>query len=233
MRNRESGNATLVVLIMLAMICVAWTVSAAEPAKPASQTTQQQPAMPVGTTVPAPIQKLECVVQGSPTEFPDDIHLTNAGNVKLEKGTKISWALPNTTRKGTYTLAADVAPGSGVFMSGVLGGGHPAGAVCTCSVAASRMMSPVQPGSMRPVLRYSLDCTVQGTPTEFPDDVYIFNKGTVAVAKGKVLHWSIPNTTRAGDYTLTEELAAGKGVFVSGAVGGGMSAGVKCGVTVK
>lgn len=232
MRNRESGNATLVVLMVFAMICVAWTVSAAEPAKPTAQATQQME-KPVGTTVPAPIQKVECVVQGSPTEFPDDIHLTNAGNVKLDKGTKISWAVPNTTRKGTYTLAADVAPGSGVFMSGVLGGGHPAGVVCTCSIKTAQMMTPVQAGSMRPVYRYSFDCTVQGTPTEFPDDVYIVNKGTIAVAKGKVLHWSIPNTTRAGDFTLTEELGAGKGLLLPAVIPGGMSAGVKCGVTVK
>lgn len=232
MRNRKSGNVTLVVLMVLALFCVASAVSA-EPARPTAQTTPQQAMQPVGTTVPAPITKIECVVQGSPTEFPDDIHLKNAGTAVLTKGTKIAWALPNTTRKGTWTLVADVAPGSGAFMSGVLGGGHPAGAICTCSVAAATMLTPVRAGSLRPVLRYSLDCTVQGTPVEFPDDIYVYNKGVGAVAKGKILHWSIPNTTRAGDYTLTQDLASGKGVFLSGVVGGGMSAGVKCGVTVK
>ena len=232
MRNMKSGNATLVVLMVLALFCVATAVSA-EPARPSAQTTQQQAMQPVATTVPAPITKIECVVQGSPSEFPDDIHLKNAGTTVLTKGTKIAWALPNTTRKGTWTLAADVATGSGAFMSGVLGGGHPAGAVCTCSVATTQMLTPVRAGSLRPVLAYSLDCTVQGSPTEFPDDIYVYNKGAVAVAQGKILHWSIPNTTRAGDYTLTEELATGKGVFLSGVVGGGMSAGVKCAVTVK
>lgn len=232
MRNKNSGNATLVVLMVLALFCLASAVSA-EPAKPTAQTTQQQAVKPVGTTVPAPITKVECVVQGTPTEFPDDIHLKNAGTATITKGTKISWAVPNTSRKGTYTLTADVVPGSGVFMSGVLGGGHPAGVVCTCSVVTRQLMTATKPGSLRPVLAYSLDCTVQGTPVEFPDDVYIFNKGAVAVPKGKTLHWSIPNTNRAGDYILTEQLAAGKGVFVSGAVGGGMAAGIKCGVTVK
>lgn len=232
MRKISSRNATIVVLMAFAMLCAASAVDA-EPSAPGSQTTQQQAMQPVGTAAPAPITKIECVVQGSPTEFPDDIYLKNAGTAMLKKGTKIDWALPNTTRKGTWTLTADVAPGAGAFMSGVLGGGHPAGAVCTCSVAAGRLLTPVQAGSLRPVLLYSLDCTVQGTPVEFPDDVYVHNKGTVAVAKGKILHWSIPNTTRAGDYTLTEDLAAGKGVFLSGVVGGGMAAGVRCSVTVK
>jgi hypothetical protein len=59
------------------------------------------------------------------------------------------------------------------------------------------------------------------------------NKGTTTIAKGKTIHWTIPNTSRQGDWVLTQDLLAGKSVFASGVVGGGHPAGAKCTAVLK
>lgn len=75
-----------------------------------------------------------CDVAGTPSEFPDDIWLTNKGVGKLVAGTKIKWSVQGYSNfKGTHTLVADLAPGKGVHLSGVLGGGVEAGHACTAT----------------------------------------------------------------------------------------------------
>ena len=221
-------------IVLIAALCLAVGVTAVEPAKTETAVSRQ----PVGT-MPAPVTivSFDCTVQGTPTEFPADNYIKNTGNTAAVKGTRLSWAIPNTTRKGTLTLSADMAPGTGKIVSGVIPGGTAAGVKCTVKVVERTMTrAPVSAGAVtqQPLqLAHSFNCTVQGNPTEFPDDIYIQNTGQTAVAQGKVLHWSIPNTTRQGNHTLASELGAGKGISLSGVIGGGMSAGVKCNVTVK
>jgi hypothetical protein len=75
-----------------------------------------------------------CMVAGTPSEFPDDLRFTNKGVGVLKAGTKISWKLAGYATGGTHTLVADLAPGSTVFASGILGGGVEAGHDCTAKV---------------------------------------------------------------------------------------------------
>lgn len=239
MNSRSRISLLLVVLIAVAF---ALPATAADPAttKQTTQTTRPTAKPAAGATVPVPIKRVECVVQGSPVEFPDDLYIRNTGNFVFPKGWDVSWSIPGTSRKGTYKLTADLAVGSGVLASGQLPGGHPAGVKADCTCAEPQGFSPVQPKMVaRPVHTpvavplYKLGCVVQGTPVEFPDDVNITNNGTSTVKKGKTLHWEIPNTSRKGDYVLTQDLLAGKSVFVSGALPGGHPAGAQCTVTVK
>ena len=71
-------------------------------------------------------------------------------------------------------------------------------------------------------------CAVAGTPSEFPDDVMIVNKGLAPLAAGTEVHWSVPSAGKQGNYTLAAALAPGKGVYVSGVLGGGVEAGRPC-----
>jgi hypothetical protein len=180
-------------------------------------------------TAPAPVPpRLSCVVQGTPVEFPDDILLRNIGSVVISAGTKIHWSIPGTTRQGNYTFAENLAVGASKMLPGVLPGGHPAGVACQVTFPGSIHLQPGTPMQVKP----SLTCVVQGTPVEFPDDIVLKNSGMVIVTKGTKVHWSIPATTRQGDYTFTEDLAVGASKMLSGVLPGGHPAGAVCTVTV-
>jgi hypothetical protein len=72
-----------------------------------------------------------CQVAGTPSEFPDDIWITNKGVGKLAAGTQVKWSIPGySSYKGTYTLVAQLNPGQGVKLSGVLPSGVEAGHAC-------------------------------------------------------------------------------------------------------
>lgn len=73
-----------------------------------------------------------CDVAGSPSEFPNDIWLTNKGAGVLNAGTKVQWSIPGygNTYKGTYTLVAALNPGKGVHLLNVLPNGVEAGHDC-------------------------------------------------------------------------------------------------------
>jgi hypothetical protein len=71
-------------------------------------------------------------------------------------------------------------------------------------------------------------CTVAGSPSEFPDDVKIVNKGLGALAAGTKVKWSVPSAGKAGVYTLNASLAPGYAVLVSGVLGAGIEAGRPC-----
>ena len=73
-----------------------------------------------------------CDVAGSPSEFPNDIRVTNEGAGKLVAGTKVKWSIPGygNTYKGTYTLVATLNPGQGVHLLNVLPNGVEAGHDC-------------------------------------------------------------------------------------------------------
>ncbi|MFA6955635.1 MAG: hypothetical protein WC538_07175 [Thermoanaerobaculia bacterium] len=218
------------------VVLFAFQAFAADP-KTVAPTASKPVAQPVGTMQPVEIKRVECVVAGA-TEFPVSIQMHNTGNAAIPKGWIVAWTVPNTVKTGKYTLLADLPVNGYVMASNQIPGGHPGGAILTCTVAAPAMLSvkPVKrqtAAALNPAALAQFGCVVQGSPTEFPDDVLITNKLTTTVAKGKTIHWSIPNTTRQGDYVLTEDLLGGKSVFVSGAVPGGMSAGVKCDAKLK
>lgn len=88
----------------------------------------------VSTTRPPALLPFDCIVQGTPVEFPDDILITNKGTTTVAKGKAFHWTLPNTNRQGDWVLTEDLLPGKSVFASGVLPGGHPAGAKCTAAL---------------------------------------------------------------------------------------------------
>lgn len=73
-----------------------------------------------------------CDVAGSPSEFPNDIWVTNKGAGVLNAGTKVQWSIPGygNTYKGTYTLVAALNPGKGVHLLNVLPNGVEAGHDC-------------------------------------------------------------------------------------------------------
>lgn len=217
-------------LVVLSILLVALAAAAEEKKQVGARATAQQAQVPVAVSY-----SFGCVVQGTPVEFPDDIRIKNLGTQAVPKGTTLRWSIPNTNRAGNHVLTADLAPEAMITLSGVVSGGTAAGAACDVTViqpatksAISRKLTKATARPIDAKLLVALDCVAQGTPVEFPDDVYITNSGAATIAKGTTLHWAFPNTNRAGDYTLTEDLAAGKGVLVSGAVPGGVGAGTKC-----
>jgi acyl-CoA reductase-like NAD-dependent aldehyde dehydrogenase len=71
-------------------------------------------------------------------------------------------------------------------------------------------------------------CSVAGTPSEFPDDIVIMNKGLGTIAAGTHIVWSVPSAAKSGNYTLASALAPGQGVAVAGVLPGGVEAGKAC-----
>jgi len=73
-----------------------------------------------------------CDVAGTPSEFPNDIWVTNKGAGTLNAGTKVKWSIPGygNAYAGTYTLLAALNPGQGVKLSNILPNGVEAGHEC-------------------------------------------------------------------------------------------------------
>ncbi|MFO1183584.1 MAG: hypothetical protein U1E56_02200 [Bauldia sp.] len=72
-----------------------------------------------------------CAVQGTPVEFPDDIRLTNKGNMPIAAGTRIQWSMTGPNHSGIHKLTSALAPGGSVFLSHAFGGGVEAGHPCS------------------------------------------------------------------------------------------------------
>jgi len=77
-------------------------------------------------------------------------------------------------------------------------------------------------------LRPVAGCLVAGSPSEFPDDIYIQNKGAGTLKAGTIVKWSVPFANAKGSYKLTADLGDGKNVFLSGVIPGGVEAGHDC-----
>ncbi len=88
----------------------------------------------------------------------------------------------------------------------------------------------INPGILQ--VRPAIACQVSGTPSEFPDDVMIFNKGLGPIAAGTKVHWSVPFANKQGNYTLAAALQPGKGVFLAGVLAGGVEAGKPCAASI-
>lgn len=70
-------------------------------------------------------------------------------------------------------------------------------------------------------------CFVAGSPSEFPDDIAIRNKGG-ALPAGTKISWSVAFSGDSGTYTLPASLGAGASLYVSGVLPGGVEAGHDC-----
>jgi hypothetical protein len=76
-----------------------------------------------------------------------------------------------------------------------------------------------------------LSCLVGGTPTEFPDDLFIANKGLVAVPAGTNVRWHIASLGLEGVATLQQTLKPGKSIGLRGVLKGGVEVGTPCAIT--
>jgi hypothetical protein len=74
---------------------------------------------------------LECHVAGTPSEFPDDLRITNAGTVAVPVGTQIKWKTVSPRLSGAAVLTASLQAGKSVRIEGVLAGGLEAGTPCS------------------------------------------------------------------------------------------------------
>jgi len=78
----------------------------------------------------------------------------------------------------------------------------------------------------------AIGCQVAGTPTEFPDDLFLVNKGTAPLAAGTTIKWQVKGTGHKGYFALNADIAAGAGFKASGVLGGGVEAGLPCSAKV-
>lgn len=72
---------------------------------------------------------LKCVVSGTPSEFPDDIRIANAGVVAIPPGTQLAWKIGGDS--GVAALSRSLQPGKTLRLNGVLAGGVEAGTACS------------------------------------------------------------------------------------------------------
>jgi hypothetical protein len=103
------------------------------------------------------------------------------------------------------------------------------------ALAAPGTSTPVaRPGARLPQAAITrLSCSVQGTPSEFPDGVTVENKGNTTLKSGTKLAYSFENHPQTGEIVLTADLAPGQKVHKEPAVPGGLAAGTECRVKVK
>lgn len=71
----------------------------------------------------------DCVAQGTPVEFPNDIRISNPYDFTTPAGIEVAYAAPY-GNAGVVVLPA-LKPGHGVFVSNAVPGGIPAGAPCS------------------------------------------------------------------------------------------------------
>jgi hypothetical protein len=77
---------------------------------------------------------LKCVVMGTPSEFPDDLRIRNAGLSTLPVGSDLKWKVASAGEAGYVTLSRALRPGETLRLNGVLDGGVEAGAACSAKV---------------------------------------------------------------------------------------------------
>jgi hypothetical protein len=70
------------------------------------------------------------------------------------------------------------------------------------------------------LLRPMAGCVVAGQPSEFPNDLYIFNKGTTTIKAGTVVKWSVPHINVSGVHKLTVDLSAGEKTWLNNVLPG-------------
>lgn len=73
-------------------------------------------------------------------------------------------------------------------------------------------------------------CDVAGSPSEFPNDIWVMNKGAGSLDVGTKVQWAIPGygNTYKGTYTLVAALTPGQGVHLLNVLPNGVEAGHDC-----
>ncbi|MBK8084854.1 MAG: hypothetical protein IPK28_14095 [Devosia sp.] len=72
-------------------------------------------------------------------------------------------------------------------------------------------------------------CEVAGTPSEFPDDIWLVNKGAGKLVAGTQIKWNVNGYSNLkGTHTLVAALNPGQGVKLNGVLGSGVEAGHPC-----
>ena len=80
--------------------------------------------------------------------------------------------------------------------------------------------SKIDISKSKELLRPIAGCVVEGQPSEFPNDIYIVNKGVQTIKAGTNVKWSVPLVNVSGVYTLTADLPIGKKVWLSNVLPG-------------
>ena len=75
-------------------------------------------------------------------------------------------------------------------------------------------------------LRPVAGCQLAGG--EFPNDIFVTNKGAGVLKAGQKVQWAVPFANASGIYTLTADLAPSKSVFVADIIPGSVEAGHPC-----
>jgi hypothetical protein len=72
-------------------------------------------------------------------------------------------------------------------------------------------------------------CQVAGTPSEFPNDVWILNKGLGTINAGSKIKWNLSGySSYQGTHTLVASLNPGQGVLLNNVLPNGVEAGHAC-----
>ena len=181
--------------------------------------------------------RMSCVVNGTPVEFPNDIQIKNIGKAPIKKGTKVSWKVKGA--KGVYTLKKQLLPNKFRLLANVMKNGLSAGTKCEVRalngvqravtaanrVRANRAATTAR-SNRRPEKKMGISCTVNGTPSEFPNDIQIKNLGNVVIKKGVNISWSTKG--ERGVVRVKENLSPKKTAFFSNVLKNGLSAGTRC-----
>jgi hypothetical protein len=77
---------------------------------------------------------LACAVRGTPSEFPDDLVITNLGLKTVDAGSQLKWTTKSPKLHGVVTLTKALAPGQSVKLNGVLEGGLSPDTQCSVQV---------------------------------------------------------------------------------------------------
>jgi len=104
----------------------------------------------------------------------------------------------------------------------------------TLATASSNISNrPAGNGQVNPTPSVKkVSCQVAGTPSEFPDDITVYNDGNVNLPKGTKIHWAVPSAQKAGVYVLTAALTPNHGQMVAGVLPGGEEAGHACSASI-
>ena len=99
-------------------------------------------------------------------------------------------------------------------------------AVLTTSFAQAGISAMPGKLQIRPVAGCSL------ASGEFPNDIWVTNKGAAILKAGAKVQWNVPFANASGVYTLVADLGVGKSVFLSNVIPGSVEAGHDCKASV-
>lgn len=152
---------------------------------------------------------LSCKVWGTPVEFPDQVLLTNDGNIAIPAGTKVHWQTRDHARSGNFTLPKTLAVGKSAYAPEP--GGYARGAPCDVSFVTGplnrRPTSNMTVDTTHPVLKLAplhAKCYAAG-PAEFPDRVVFLNDGPRTIPAGTHIRWAF-NAQVKGLFTVPKAL---------------------------